>query len=286
MEEQVRSLNPEERAEVRNRYKDVYFPDPVLEPVWYGRREHTRIMDKKTIVDQNKGTVFGICSDQYKIIHYEDIVFMVEKVVEQIKDFGKIQVKPHTFIDGARLDLGLCFPEKKFSIAPGENIIPKMNIFSSLDLQVKLLGRFGMFMLKCSNGAGTWKTFKQFAKKHLLNLFLEELGICIQEGMVLYNVQIDNWKKWLNAKISPEIYEEIWATLPFSPNERTKIEALPEVGSRLLLADAVKQKDLNLWQFNSVLTQFATHEVKSEVRRYELEPIIARSMETAYERIR
>jgi hypothetical protein len=288
---EMTELDPVERAEIRNRYSETYFPNPVKEPVWYGRREHTRIVEKNAIIDQNvrpdqeKPTVFGICSDHYKIVFYEDIVKMVEGVVGTIKDFGEIKINPYSYADGGRLRINLSFPEKKINIVKGDNIIPKIEIFSSYDLSTMLKGRFGAFQLKCTNGMGVWKTFKKFAKRHLQNLHLMELESSIIEGLDVFALQATMWKEWTTLKIPQKVYEEIWTDLPFSPAEKERIEALPEIGTKLLLPDALKSNDLNVWSFNSVLTQFATHEVKSELRRIELEPVIARSMEKLYDRL-
>ena len=283
--QELRELDPGERAEVRSRYADVYFPEPVLEPVWYGRREHTRIDGRKAIIDQKSENVFGICSDQYKIVPFEDVVSLVEKTVTQITSFGEIKVKPTTYADGARLRVSIGFPDKKISIVKGDNIVPKIEIFSSLDLSTLLKGLFGAFQLKCSNGMGVWKTFQKYSKKHLQNLHIGELAHSINEGLSLFGTQAQLWKEWGNTKITQGMYDELWTSLPFSPAEKEKIEALPEIGTRLLIPVALKSNDLDLWSLNSVLTQFATHEVASELRRIDLEPKIARAMEMTYDKL-
>jgi len=277
------SLNPSERAEVRERYPKVYFPDPVLEPVWFGRREHQRIDGKKAIVDQNSETrnVFGICSDAYKVVHYEDIIHMTEQSIGALTDYGTVQICPHTYLDGGRMKIGVKFPDMKSEIKKVDSIFPKVDIFTSYDLSKKLMGQFGAFQLKCTNGMGVWQHFKKFAKRHLQNLFLNELGTNISEGLSIFGEQVDTWKRWADLKIEKELYETLWEELPFSKAERQRIEALPEIGTQLLLSQAVASNDLNLWSLNSVLTQFATHEVKSELRRIDLEPAIARAMEMA-----
>jgi hypothetical protein len=175
----IYELSPSQREEVRERYPKTYFPDPVLEPLWFGRRDHQRIPDRKVIFDQKSEdgrTTFGICSDQYKVIPYEDIVHMVENSVGQLEGYGEIQICPHTYMDGARLKIGIKFPEMKTELRKLDSIFPKVEVFSSYDLSTKLTGRFGAFQLKCLNGMGVWKQFKAFAKRHLQNLFLNELG--------------------------------------------------------------------------------------------------------------
>jgi hypothetical protein len=255
----------------------------VLEPVWFGRRDHHRIPNNKAIVDQNYdgegNRVYGICTDAYKIVRYEDIVHMVENSVGKLTNYGTVQICPHSYLDGGRMRIGIKFPDMKTEIKKVDSIIPKVDVFTSYDLSTKLSGKFGAFRLKCTNGLGVWTTFKKFAKRHLQNLYLNELGNNISEGLELFGEQVNTWKSWTSLKIEKDLYETIWDELPFSKAERTKIEALPEIGTKLLLPEAIKQNDLSLWDLNSVLTQFSTHEVKSELRRIDLEPAIARAME-------
>jgi len=275
-------LSAEERAGVRAKYPNTYFADPVLEPVWFGRRDKERIEGKAAIVDQtaeNGPAIMGICSEKYKVIHFEDIVHMIENSVGKITGYGEIQVKPHTYLDGGRLKCTIHFPDMKTAIKKVDSIIPKIEVFSSYDLSTKLMGKFGAFQLKCSNGVGIWKSFKQFAKRHLQNLFLNELGNVVSEGLSIYGDQVNQWKLWGQTKIPAALYEEMWDGLPFSVAERTKIEALPEIGTGLLLS---AEKETDLWTISSVLTQYATHEIKGEVRRIEIEPLIARAMEQTF----
>ena len=276
-------LSAEERAEIRSKYPNTYFPDPSMEPLWHGRRERIRVPDKAAIVDQTAKDgpfVLGICSEKYKVIFYEDIVHMVENSVGKITGYGEIQVKPYTYLDGGRLRCTIHFPEMKTAIKKLDSIIPKIEVFSSYDLSTKLMGKFGAFQLKCLNGVGIWKSFKQFAKRHLQNLFLNDLGNVISEGLSIYGDQVNQWKLWGETKISEKLYEEVWESLPFSAAERVKIEELPEIGTGLLLS--APRNDLDLWSLSSILTQFSTHHVRSEVRKIELEPAIARVMEQTF----
>jgi len=293
MEGLAYELSPAERKDVRDRYPKTYFPDPVKEPLFWGRRNLQRIGDKFAVVDQrmtntetglSQPTVFGICSDQYKIVPFEDVIHLTEQSVGQLTDYGKIQICPHTYLSGARLNIGIKFPDHQLSIKPGENIIPKVNVFSSYDLSTKLMGRFGAFQLKCLNGAGIWKSFKSFAKRHLQNLFLNELGNNISEGMALFGGQVESWRRWTELKLDQKLYDTVWDELPFSAAERVKIEALPEIGTGLQLGMAIKGNSLDLWSLSSVLTQWSTHNVKSELRRIDLEPAIARVMDLTFDK--
>lgn len=271
-----------EREEIRNRFPNTVFPDPVLEPLWYGRREINPVPERKAIVNKVDGNVYSICSDKYKVVHYEDVIRMIDEVVSTIEGYGKIEVCPFLMSEGGKMKVSLKFPEAKTMIAKGDNIFPKIEVFTSYDMSYKLMGRFGAFMLRCSNGMGTWKQFKRFARKHLLSLNLSDLQHTITEGLEIFGVQVIDWKKWSEAKLNEIVYGQLWEQLPFSAKEKERIELLPETGTGLTIQEALKKDDLTVWQMNSILTQFATHEVQSEIRRVELEPEIAKAMEMAY----
>lgn len=269
----------ERRADVRNRYPQVDFPDPVLDALWVGKRNLTRITDQKALVNQNDGRVMAIVSDRYKIIPYEDTISMVEEVTKEVTGYGAIQLCPRVFANGGKFSVTMKFPESQHLIREGDGIVPKIDIFNSLDLGMKLLGRFGAFRLRCTNGMGVWEQFKRFARRHLQKLFLDDLKMSILEGMSLFGIQVESWKRWAAIDLSQDVYDGAWKLLPFSEAEKEKIEVLRGIGDSLTLPDALKQKALTLWDMNNVLTQFATHEVKSDIRRIELEPAIARTME-------
>jgi len=281
MEKSYQQLQ-DERQEIRDRYPQVSFPDPVIEPIWWGRRHQNLVSGMKAIVDQKTGRVFNVCSEQYKIVHYEDVIYMAEEVVATLHGYGQIVLHPYLYADGGKMKLTLKFPEAQHLINR-DAIVPKMDIFTSLDLSYKLLGKFGAFVLRCTNGMGVWKHFRQFARKHLLNLNLSDLKQTITEGLSIFGFQVDVWKKWTEQVIDLKEYNEIWQFLPFSGSEKERIEFLPEISTGRTISESLKGKDLTLWSLNSILTQFVTHEVKSELRRNAIEPEIAQIMEeTSY----
>jgi hypothetical protein len=282
MTEKSYDLTVEERSKVRERYPQVVFPDPALEPVFWGRRTMELIPDRKAVVDLNSGNVFAVCSDRYKVVHYEDIIHMVEGVIPNLKRHGEIRLHPTIFSDGGKMKLTMHFPNAKTEIAKGDSIHPKVEVFSSYDLSYRLTGRFGAFQLRCTNGMGVWKFFNAFAKKHLFNLNLGDLESTIAEGLGIFGHQISSWREWSETKLNEPVYNSIWKELPFSPKEKEKIEVLPEIGTNRTIREALKKESLTLWQLNSILTQFTTHEVKSELRKIELEPEIARVLEISY----
>ncbi len=278
-------LTATERKELREKYANVKFPDPVLEPVWWGRRPEFKIEGRKAIVDQNSNTVYGVCSDQYQLIHYEDIIRMVEKTVDALPEFGKIALHPIIIGEGEKIKITALMEEKPFEIRKkgdmkvGDLIHPTVTVKSSYDLGWKLIANFGAMRLACTNGMMVGTTLKRFANRHIVSLDPESMVKSIQKGMALYSDQVGLWKKWAETKLNAATYEAVWEALPFSENEKEKIEKLPESATNLTLEEAKKKFDFTLWDFHNVVTQFATHEIKSEMRRHEIEPQIVRAFE-------
>lgn len=277
----------EERAAVRERFPKILFPDPVLEPVWWGKRPVNRIPDKRAIINQmpdkeGNQRVFAVASDKYKVIHYEDVITMIDETISGITAYGPINICPEVLSDGGKMAVSLKFPDAQYVISHNDGIIPKIDVHTSYDLGWKLSGRFGAFRLKCSNGMGVWENFQRFARRHLLNLNLSDLKNTIIGGFEVFGIQIDSWKSWANTAIGADVLKNMWEMLPFSPKEKEALEVLPEASTGLSISTSLAGKMLTLWDVNNVLTQYTTHEGKSAIRRIELEPVIAKIMGNTY----
>lgn len=272
-------------AEVREKYPSVQFPEPVLEPMWYGRKTPIRITGHKAIVDKNTGVVFSYVTDSYRLVRYEETVALAEAALKGT-GFDQFKLCPNFLSDGGKLKLSMKFDGTEINIASGDAIIPKVDIFSSYDTKWKLSGMFGAFRLKCKNGMGVWKAFKKFSRKHLYTLDMAELSETITTGMSYYVEQQKMWEDWPKLQVSQDLYESLWEFLPFSTAEKTKIEALPEVGTKLTIPEMMGTNNLSMWGLNNIFTQFATHGIQSELRKVELEPAIAKVMEETYYRMK
>ena len=283
----MEALTETQRKEVRNRYKNLVFPDPVLEPIWYGRRPETKIEGKFAIVDQGENeTVFGICSDQYQVVHYEDIISLTEKVFKEVQSKqGKIEIMPCIIDQGRKMRISATMLEAKYEIKKGDIINPTVTVRTSYDLGWRFSSVFGAFRLICTNGAKAGITFDRFAKKHMQSLEPTMMVDSILKGMELYNAQVAQWKQWTKTKVPELIYTELWTALPFSEGEKEKIEKTVEMGSKNTLEDKKWRDQINLWDLHSVMTQYVTHEVKSEVRKNDLETDIARVFDHTFSRL-
>jgi hypothetical protein len=232
-------------------------------------------------VDQRNDQLFNFCTEIYKPVSHEEVIFMTEQAVAKLPEFGTPIITPYLLADGGKLRVKVAFPDVVFDINPkvGDIVNPNVDVFSSYDLGWKLRGDFGGDRLVCSNGMKVGAIFDSFKKRHLTSLDPTELMDTISNGMGKFSEQTALWRKWAEEKMLPAQYQTMWDELPFSAPEKEKIEMLPEAATHILLPAALKSGELTRWNFYNVLTQYATHNISSEVRRIEIQPAITKIFE-------
>lgn len=266
------------REDVASRY-NVKFPDPVLEPLWFGRRPTNMIQGRYAIVDQNSGTAYNVCTDLYKPIYHELVIKDVEDAAAAHPEYGKPEIKVSLLADGAKLRVHVVFEEVDYTIKSGDVVHPTTDIKSSYDLGWKYSMDFGAYRLICSNGMKIGEVLESYKKRHLTSLNPDMLSDSLASGMFNFSNQAQLWQKWAGESISMKQYEELWTELPFSKPEKEKIEAHKSEGDGILLLEALKQNELTKWGFFNALTAYTTHNIASELRQIDIGPKIARVFE-------
>lgn len=290
--EEIRAAQAELQAKVdlvREKFPNVPFPNPTREPLWYGRRGRDRIDGAWSIVDNTTNpeehVIFAKCvSNIYGLRFHEEVVYAMMETVAELPEFGEPEyriVLPE-IAQGGKMRLRIKFPDVDYTIRNGDTVNPEISVFNSYDLGWKLRGSFGAFRLICSNGLMIGEKWAQFAKRHLDSLSVSELVESVKGGMVEFSEQTNQWKRWAELKLNDDRYAILWEELPFSEKERERIEELPEEGTKLLLPDALRKGELTLWDFNSVVTQYVTHEIESDLRKADVEPQVATVMHNTF----
>lgn len=262
--------SPEEvqaiKVEVSEKY-GIVFPNVELEPLWYGRREKARVDGRFAIVDQNTGIVFNVCTEAYRPVPHELIVKNLEDAALAHPEFGKPDIKVQLLADGGKIIVTAEFPEVTYEVKKGDILNPNIAVKSSYDLGWKYGFEFGAFRLVCSNGLKVGEVFDSFKKRHLQTLDTNILSNSLGDGMLRFSEQTELWQKWANTRVLDDVYSSMWEVLPFSKAEKEKIEQTKAFGSSLLLPEALKSGDLNVWDFYNMTTQYLTHDVDSELRK-------------------
>jgi hypothetical protein len=265
-------------------FPDRKFPNTGKVPIFFGRREKILAEGRFGIVDYDTDNLFSIASDEYKLVRHEEIVKQVHDACLAVPEYGIPELGISLPYSGAKMKLTVNFPEMMREVNVGDEVIPTIVFRSSYDLQWKVRGDGGVFRKICSNGAMIPVKGKQFnyINRHISTLDLDSAINAMKETLIAFSEQNEIWKKWAETQIGQEVYDEIWDALPFSPNEKEKIEALPEAGTQILLPATLEREELTLWGFHNVVSQYVTHNIESEMRKADVEPHVAKTFNNIY----
>jgi len=269
-------------------HQEVKFPAVELAPVYVGDLE---VNGYKAVRNPETEEVFAIASDKYKLVKHEDVLENAEDALASL-DLGKVSRTVALHNHGARMRARYLFSEVKFQVGErkkGDLINPTLEIFNSYDLGWKFTVMLGAYRLVCSNGAVVGETFAKLSKRHLPALDLRESKDKIKEGVEGIQMQAIEWKNWSNTPLVMKAYENTLKNLDLNKKETNLLLEEPETSTMWTLdrwlalmemgGDYVKEaQDLSLWTFFNILTQFTTHRIESEVRRFDLETRIRKSL--------
>jgi len=263
--------------EIRERFPEVNFPAPVLEPMFYGRLGEKRpVLERKLVVDKPSGFQYDIVSDQYKLVHHEEVVKMVLESCPP--EFGTPEFKIKMLLNGARAMVQATFSEMgKFKVN-GSVINPMIRMINSINRSTNLMYVYGAEELVCTNGLVMFREQEKSKQRHMIHsLNTSELQAQIRGNLEEFSETNQIWNKWAETQLSEIEVLKVIEDLPFTEREK---EGLVHV--RMLnhghstLADLNKENKATLWAVNSAATQFASHEIKSEHRALNLETEIGR----------
>lgn len=264
------------RMNIHKQFPDITFPEPVMEPVWYGRLKHKAFPNRKAILDLNTGKEWDIVSNEYHLITHEEVVHDLLSSVPE--EFGAPKVSIKMWADSARIRVSLTFPDvpgkERFEIKAGDMVEPRISAYSSYDRSTYQGVAFGALQQVCTNGLVAFREEKK-RRKHILSSRVrpEELTNDVKQFLTDFSSTTDLWREWANRTLAKLEFDEVMTALPFSEAETTRIKELPLMnndGKNILQLDKI-----TLWDVSSAATQFARHEVRGEQRSMELEGQIA-----------
>lgn len=258
-------------TDVRKRYPDVTFPDVYRSPLWYGRSGAIPIKGACAIIGSvgDKEHVYAnAASDQYKIVTHEETLYQMERSLVGVDDFGKPKIKGVSmFDDGAQMCARVEFPECQLEIKGGKNVSPRVDTWNSYDLS-KMYGlSWGAVEQVCTNGMVAYHMKSVITGKHRQNLDIRRDTAILAKGMMEFSGQVDEWKKWGSINLAPPEVTTFMEALPFGTRHSEKIMALPQTGSGVTVESMLKKGKVNLWELHSIITQFLTHDIESEMVR-------------------
>jgi hypothetical protein len=261
---------------VRENFPDVSFPEPVLEPIYFDRRNTFTIEGKKLLRDKNSDIQWNIVSDKYGLIFHEEAVYLASKTLENLKTL-KNNITIQLTKNKAICIVTILF--KQFFEIDKSKICPRVRIFTSYDKSVPFQIEWGAVELVCENGLVVPKKVQRDSFKHLsgnlekITVFSEKITLFIDS----FYEYIEMWEKWKKIEIEESFFLYRKKELPFSEKEMDKILNLPLLNNKNISIADIPSKNATLWEINSACTQYVK-EVQNENRRIELDRKIAEVM--------
>lgn len=257
--------------DVRNRYWNHKFPSPVMEPLYFGRLDKTPIKDRKALVDRDTGNVFNICSDQYQIIHHEEVLKALEDTFEQVPEYGTPEINVKSVDRGAKMRVEAIFKDVKIGFNQEQGLFPKVDFFNSYDLGWKLGFKFGAFRQICTNGMMVGTVHTKANRRHLRGLSVQLMVDQLASGLASYSEQQALWQKWAEERVTMETLTAFIDDTPFGKQEKEDLYHMPITGDNGTLLQLEQGQNLTVWNLHNATSEFVTHRVKNETRKVELE---------------
>lgn len=282
MDEIKRCKLEEAKERVAELMGDIAFPDPVMQPIWFGRRPTQMIAGKNAIIDQrivrmNKeldaehqlDPVFGICSDNYQLVYHEQVICDVLRATEKLPELGTPVIEPIFIDDGRKAKFHFLFPDVKYEVAIGtpyqSALAPQFLALNSYDLgwefSVKAMARQQV----CSNGMFALKAMGHVRGRHNQSLDVGNLVDQIEQTIEGFSEQIGLWNDWSQKMLTAPEFAELVEALPFGGKYSEQILQLPIIGEGKSLNEKIDGKGVTLWDVHNAVTQFVEHEIGSEV---------------------
>ena len=277
------------RQDIRDQFPYVNFPEPTIEPVFYGKKEKLLCPRNSAVVNYKNGEVLSICSHKYVLIHHEDILHQaLLETKELAKELGTPQIDVEMINRGAGMVYKIHWPEKVKEVAKGDAVSPLFRGVNSYDSTRKVRSEYGAMRLVCTNGMIGGVVDSSISHRHIGDVSAEWVREHISAGVKTFSETIDFLEDVALHSFDAEKYEMLWTKIPFSPRERQKIEALPLLGfdgdtlqnHMLTLPDGslTLAGRVSAWLVQAALTQYNSHEMKSSDRSIELASKIGQVM--------
>lgn len=268
------------KEEIHERFPDIDWPEPVLEPIYFGRLKKVEVPERKVIMDVKTKKVWDIVSDNYAMIPHEKALYDILSNIPE--EMGHVDVKFQLWAEGARFKADLLFPEieRAVPIKVGDIVVPRMSVKSSYDRSLLHGVEFGGEQLVCTNGLVMFKANQKLKRKHIAGSHVtpEIIAKLAENFIEEYSISTEQWKKWANTQLSNTQVREVIEELPFSDPEKERILNLPLMNNEN--KNLIGLEKPTLWDINSAATQFAKHEVRGENRSISLEESIAQAMDS------
>ena len=216
----------------------------------------TRSSKHKSLVNPETNVLFGIVSDQYRLVRHEEAIMDIMETVDEM-DFGPIEWSASGSPEYRRVHLRGRFLDRPAEVKVGDLLQPAIGYLNSYD------GTWGerlwleTFRLVCSNGAiaSAGKRFNLSAA-HLGQHRPEEMLATLEDSMNGFDHQITQYRAWVDRPLQIAHVEDTLDVIDLTKRDQSwGLERVDE------------EPGMDLWGFYNTMTAVITHNVQSLDRR-------------------
>lgn len=277
-------------AEVREKFPKVKFPEVWMENVFSGMnvddiqcipgRKQIRVLEP----GKEEAGYAAICSDEYLIVPHEVSVHNTLKLLKDFPEFGEPAYEFSLLNGSSKMEFKVRFPEVKEELRPGDSLSPELRNKNSYDLEWEQSFALWAYQYLCSNKLivglkmidGT-----KVSKKHRQCLDLSEMRKNVKSLISSFSDQMGIWKRYSVELLDNQKFNKIIELLPFGKRYTDQLLNLPIIGVEKSLTDlTANEKKVDAWTVHNAVTQFTSHEIKSELRQLEYTPKIEKVFES------
>jgi hypothetical protein len=236
----------------------------------------------QAIYNPDNQHIYCIPTAEYQLVTHQQMIEKTELTLKPLlKSLGDFERTIRIDGEGERMRTTYRFPSVNVEIRKGDMVNPTVELFNSLDRSWKNSIIIGAFRLICTNGMTIGETFGKFKKRHLRSLDFEEAQSVLENGVEKIQQQAIEWKGWSNVQLSVKEVENTITALKLTNKEKELLMEEEEASTQLSIEDWMLFKELemrpemvermNKWTFYNIITQFATHQINTELRRLQIQ---------------
>lgn len=218
----------------------------------------------KGLVNPDTGHLYGIVGNNYKTLSHETAFGMILDTLREFPEYGTPSLSPLFLKDGARMIGTIRFPEVQLPIVKDDMVNPEIQVYNSYDGGWKYEIGFGAYIVKCANGAKVFEKIVQYSRKHSQDVYIPYIREILHEGLKHFSEQTEIWRTWADKTITEAQAHKVIEDMEFGKRETQKLSQEIELRTGITTEN---QGTWNQFVLFMLLTQFITHNVKSEIRK-------------------
>ena len=146
----------------------------------------------------------GVVSKDYAFVQHEGVLDVARQALKKAKIAdGEEKAELRITEYGERMSLSLYLPDKYcFDPGDGHPMAMRLQCLNSVDGSTRFRVIMGWFRLVCSNGLIIGVTRTDIRRRHIGDLWLDDIGAVLSDGLSEAETEKKNFERWRKTKVS------------------------------------------------------------------------------------